>query len=394
MVDGEETQGRSPILWWRVGAIAGLQGAITLTWVLYGLYLPKLLTNMGLSADLALNLLIIEHLLEAFIEPLCGHWSDRAFLHRGHRLIIITVGVILASVFFISLPAIALFQNTTGIFVLLLPAMAIAWASAMAIFRSPALVLLNQTAPLNQLPQAASLLTFTSQLIASFRFVAYGAILSLGPEFAFSLGSIVLLIALAFLRQHHPPQAPSTPLVRTQKVKGLNLITVGITAIEIAWGLRFLGATLATVFKAQWGGAVAEWAMAGFFLTIAIASLPAGAIAARWSNRYSMVGGAIAAAIILLLFPSITSEIGLAMAAIALGCSFSFVLNGAIPYVLASVPTANVGLGLGFYFGAFGAAMSFFDLLFTDLIADDPMAIATKGVSALILVSCSVALTE
>ncbi len=62
-----------------------MQGAITLAWVIYALYLPQLLTSVGLTKDLASLLLILEHCLEAGIEPLVGHLSDLSQQRLGSR---------------------------------------------------------------------------------------------------------------------------------------------------------------------------------------------------------------------------------------------------------------------------------------------------------------------
>lgn len=382
---------RSPILWTRVGAIAAIQGAITLTWVIYGLFLPQLLVKMGLNPDLALNILIIENFLQVIIEPLFGSLSDRFQQRLGHRFIIISLGVIFASALFISLPAIALFHNPTETSALLLPGVAIAWAAAMAVFRSPALVLLNQTAPQQALPQAASFLTFSSQFIGAFRFIAYGAILRLGPEIAFAIGSVFLLIALAFLRIHQPPHSGSTPTpTPSETVRipwGRTIATIGFTAFSIAWGLRFLGMTLATVMQSQGGDRVGEWGLAAFFAAIAIFSLPAGTIATRWGNAKAMISGAAVTALGLLVVSLPLTTWGVGILAIAIAWSFSFVLNGTIPFVLDLMPPQQAGFGIGCYFGGFGVGMSVFDLLLTRFKAISPVAIAIIGAGTFIFAS-------
>ena len=146
----------NPVVWLKVWGIAATQGAITLAWVIYNLYLTKLLVNLGFSQELAVWILIIEHMLEAIIEPTFGAYSDRQKQKIGTPIPIINLGIILSSVLFISIPAVVIFINPETIWRWLLPAIALAWASVMAIFRSPVMALLGNAAPKDKLPQAAS----------------------------------------------------------------------------------------------------------------------------------------------------------------------------------------------------------------------------------------------
>jgi len=54
------------ILWVQVW----VQGAITLTWLIYNVYLPQLLTQFGFPASLAIGLLLAENALGVVLEPL------------------------------------------------------------------------------------------------------------------------------------------------------------------------------------------------------------------------------------------------------------------------------------------------------------------------------------
>jgi hypothetical protein len=70
--------GGAGVLWLQVSGLAAVQGAITLSWVIYRLYLDKLLVQFGFTAALAATLLVTENLLAAFMEPVMGGLSDRA----------------------------------------------------------------------------------------------------------------------------------------------------------------------------------------------------------------------------------------------------------------------------------------------------------------------------
>ena len=92
------------------------------------MYLPQLLVELGFAATLAKTLLIIENALEAVIEPIFGGLSDRLQWRLGTSLNLISLGVIIASALFIAIPVIVIFGGIP----LLLPILAVAWASAMA----------------------------------------------------------------------------------------------------------------------------------------------------------------------------------------------------------------------------------------------------------------------
>ena len=73
------------VLWLQVWGLAAVQGAIAkrcceaqiaLTWVIYNLYLIKLLTDFGFPKELATGVLIIDNILAAVMEPLRGGLSD------------------------------------------------------------------------------------------------------------------------------------------------------------------------------------------------------------------------------------------------------------------------------------------------------------------------------
>jgi hypothetical protein len=129
-----------------------MQGAITLLWVVYNLYLVQILTQLGLSQELAVGLLVIENLLAMVVEPLMGSFSDRRQHQIGTRLPLISLGAVLAAGLFGVIPTVLVVGQ--GPLRWGLPLLLIAWATAMAVFRSPALSLLGRYALGTQLPQA------------------------------------------------------------------------------------------------------------------------------------------------------------------------------------------------------------------------------------------------
>ena len=347
------------IQWKQISTIVAVQGSITLAWVIYALYLPNLLVQLGFSKSLAGIILIIEHALEVVIEPICGGLSDRAFQSLGTRQPLIKVGVVLAATFFLILPWIGFLVAPASILRWSVPVIAVLWASAMAIFRSPVMALLRLATPEPKLPIATSCLTLVQQLIGAFRFTAYNFILSLGSLFAFAIGSFVLLGAAAFLRQVTPPIPPQSSSETLPKIPVPVVVVVAGVGIPLGWSLRFVMAGLAG-YLSQY----VSWGLLGFILLLAIFAIPAGRFAVYVGNTKGVLGAMVLTAVLLQLILSASSGFTLVIILLLMAFTFSTVLNGTIPFVLELVPERRAGLGLGIYFGAFGGGISFFDLFF------------------------------
>ncbi|KYC43472.1 hypothetical protein WA1_10415 [Scytonema hofmannii PCC 7110] len=140
------TSAQPHILWLQVCSLAGVQGAITLSWLIYALYLPRLLAGFGFPASLAVWVLIVENALAVVMEPLFGALSDKAKHRIGRSFPFISVGVILSSAFFIAIPTLTVFFPPSDVTRIILLSVTIAWAMAMTVFRSPAIALLGRYA--------------------------------------------------------------------------------------------------------------------------------------------------------------------------------------------------------------------------------------------------------
>ena len=385
---GDATAGRR-ILWLQVFGLAAVQGSISLTWVIYNLYLKDLLLAFGFSAGLATLLLIIENALGAVMEPLMGTFSDQRQHWVGSRFPQIALGMILAAFCFLGIPLIVVVGGLS--FKTLLPFVLVAWALAMTVFRSPALSLLGRYAFEADLPQAASVLTMVGGVTGAMAPLASDFILSLGPLVAFSIGTVVLLLASFALRQVNPNQtvssaAPSAE-VQVQMPWG-NLPWIFATGASVAVGLRLL---LKSFPKAvgETGFSQPKLIMVALFITVAVSALPCGQFATKVGNRRAMLlgfGGMVVAALTTIAVGTAGAAV---LIAIAIGIAFSLVANGTLPYALSMVPPARAGLGTGLYFSGGAAAMSVLGSLGSNLslalslvIAAISFAIAAGCVSA------------
>lgn len=359
---------KNKVLWLKVSSIAAVQAAITLTWVIYNLYLPLLLVQFGLSKQLAISLLIGENILESVIEPVFGGLSDRHQQLFGSRVPLISIGIVLSSTLFIILPSLVIFFSPAQFSVQwLLPVLAVLWAGAMAIFRAPTMTLLRRCAPSDKLPQAASVLTLVGGIVGAFRFDAFGVILNLGAGFAFALGSFSLLVAAGVLRLLNPDVLPTLEKRKLAKVSPLLLSLIFTLGVWVSWSLRFVMPTVSQVLKLQFGQDNGKLAMTIFMVMLGLAALPAGKIATKlgdsWGMQLGSIGSVLALSLLILLPDSNLKILAIAM----LITFFSLVLNGIIPFTFGLVPPERSGLGVGMYFGGLGAGFSSFDLIFAQL---------------------------
>lgn len=376
------------VLWVRVWGIAALQGAIALCWVIYNLYLPLLLMQMGLSQELAVTLLIVENILEAIIEPLFGWYSDRQLQIRGTKLPIMTTGIALASLLFILMPCVVIFLPKIK---WLLPVLAVAWACVMAIFHAPAIALLGRAAPSKNLPQAASILSLVGGIVGAFRFDAYGLILKLGAGFAFAISSVVLLVAGLILLRLNPPLVSSQSDRHLSSSNSLpsrwRLGLLFTTGICVGWGLRFLIPLISQIATISLGSANSNLGMTGFFLLLGVFALPAGIVGTKLGNLVAMMLGCCLIVLLSILTIVISQQVFSLLALLLFAWGLSLVLNGAIPLTLNIVPFSSSGLGVGSYFGGFSAGVGLFEFIFARLELTNPTVGSLGSIFAFSLLS-------
>jgi MFS family permease len=412
----------SGILWSKVLGLAAMQGAISLTWVYYNIYFPDLLDQFGFSAQIATFILLIEGLMAAAVEPIMGRVSDRAKRWTGTRLPLIVLGILLAAVVFLAIPAIAIWGSPAGVLRWLLPIALVTWAFTMSIFRSPAISLLGQYAIDSKLPQAFSILTLVGGLVGSLKPLAFNFILDMGPVVTFLTGSIALLVAGAVLRLTNPPassneihqitdsetgfeqattsQAPGTtrnsgqdanPSATTGQTTettasdrsditsptgsndlpwAVNAILIFLIGILVGGTFRFL---LARLFPAFLGNSLfasnISLGMGLMFISMAFLALPMGWLATKLGNKLMMSAAAVGFAILLFLLLGVKIAVLATLLMLAIAACWSVVLNGVIPLAIELMPRQLSGFGVGLYFGGFGGINGVFHFIIPDASA-------------------------
>lgn len=390
----EEASPQRAVLWLPVCGLAAMQGAITLTWLIYNLYLPQLLVQFGFSKQLAAPLLIIENGLAVVMEPLMGGLSDRAKRWVGSRFPLISAGVVLSSALFIAIPLVVIFGQKAGVTRTVLLVVLVAWALAMTLFRSPAISLLAQYATPTQLPLAASLLTLTAGVIGAFKPIASQFLLSLGAVFTFAIGSFVLLGTAAVLRWFNSRDKTPEAMVNQKAAQPASFYVLGLifaTGAAVTWGTRFLMGTLPLVLKIQLDITNVDWLMVVIAIALAFAALPAGDWAASIGNRKAMLIGIGVTVGLLQVIVFILTWFTLGASVVGIIAGLSLVVNSAIPLALTLVQPQRAGLATGMYFGGVAAAVSLFGLVFPLANTITPVAGAIGGAIAFLLVALCIA---
>ena len=149
-------QASSQVRWLQVWGLASVQGAMSLTWIAYGIYLPKFIEQVfgyptSQAQQLTALILVIESAIGVIVEPLFGGLSDRWQRWYSTRMPFIVAAAIASTALFIGLPCLVIFGGSSEITRVLLISIAILWAIVMATFRSPVMCLLGIFAGGNQI---------------------------------------------------------------------------------------------------------------------------------------------------------------------------------------------------------------------------------------------------
>jgi MFS family permease len=336
--------------WQSVLAMALMQGAIVLCWIVYRMYIPDLLGQFGFPKDSSVVILAIEGFLAVLIEPLFGSLSDRQKTLWGLKGPFVTIGVLLSAGLLVILPSIVLLGDPNSALRWLFIALVILWAMAMAMFRSPMLARLGEFACQRDWPYAASVLTLVGTLAGTLALPASKQIVKgLGAGSAFAISSIILLLSATLLNRSQSTQV-RLPAVTAdeQQPTTQNLLLVALTGCTITMGAILTQQLIGLVGKAQ-----TPMLMTLFLVVQLVTVLPLGLAAKRWGNLQTMLGGLIVLAIglLMLILPNIH-----AVAVLFLGVGMSCIGVGTIPFALSMVPFSRGGLGIGCYFG--GAALA------------------------------------
>ncbi len=355
---------------------------MSLGWVAYGLYLPKLLMQYGFAEGLARNIITLELALGVGLEPLMGALSQQQKKWLGTGLPLWALGMIGATGLFWVIPLLAVLGPTEPTIGWIVAAMMVAWSIAMTVIRSPLLGQLGQYARPDQLPQAASVIALLGMVPAFLGDRLSQALVAMGPGVAFGVSSLVLIISGVGVQwlASKVPGANVLPKTAEQTEPGTELVTELVTepvtepgtdlageqtdapednprwltsgalifalGLAIAFGSALMRSRLGSFQGAEGGTTPAQlliWVQT-------LAMLPAGWVAVRAGNRLMMGIGVGGLAIALLVTGVMGPGLALGLAVLC-GLFFSAVQTGSLPLALGFFPQTYGGLAVGLFFG-------------------------------------------
>ncbi|MFZ9738328.1 MAG: MFS transporter [Prochlorotrichaceae cyanobacterium] len=402
------------VLWLQVFALAGVQGAIVAAWVIYNLYLASLLQQFGFSPGVATTIVFLENLLAALVEPIVGGLSDLSQRWLGSRFPLIAVGIVLSAAFFFLIPlfwVLGRWDQGLGWIRMAFPVILVCWALAMTLFRSPVLSLLGRYALNRRLPQAASFLTLIEGFARGWGFLASTWILSLGPVFAFGIGSILLLLGAIVLLlvdpeeqvERVPKPLKSNPVPSPERVKPpppkpqkpLKVAKLGWvlgTGVAATLGFRLLFISFSQVLQQlPLAAPQANLILGMLFLSLSLSAIPLGKLAVHLGNHRSFLLGLTMMAGLCAIVPLISTS-GFAVAlAIVMGVALGLINNSALPFALKVVPEAWASLGTAFYFSGGSIAATLLTGALAKVQSFQPATAAFLGSGAFLLAGFFVA---
>ncbi len=349
---------QTSILWRPVIAVAMVQGAITLMWVVYNLYIPLLLKELGLNPALGLALLAIEGLLGAVIEPFAGTMNDRTLRAVGVEFPILLGGALVSAGLFLVLPWVALWglsaELVKGLFLFLV----LLWSVAMAMFRAPLTSLLGRYASNVQLPQAASVMMLAGAIAQIFSSPSQkGLLMAVGPYWTFGVSGVLMAVAIAGLYVSGPMQS-ITKAAPNRPSQGMDLRRVGV--------LVFLGLAIALgssmMRKLLLPQPTTEFGLSVFMAGNLLAMFPAGWVATQVGNVRCLLAALLT---VMLCVVGMVSPLSMLwpIAWFVLGVAMAFVFSTVVPIAIAQATPNRTGLALGVYFGGVAIAGVFINLL-------------------------------
>jgi MFS family permease len=262
--------------------LAILQLALTLSWAVYVIYLPKLLAEVGIAPATVIVILMMDQLIFTVTDTAMGIAADRIARSFGRLGVLIGALTALSSAAFVAMPYVSGTGPDAKFFLI---ALILIWTTTSSALRAPPLTLLGRYAARPSIP-------FLSALVM----LGYGLAGALSPflgvwlrnqdaRLPFALCSAVLLLVALVLSKVERDLAGHAPPARQKSAvaaKPLGRIPVLFTAsmVILALGYQFhFSIDSMPLFLRFAKPADLQWLLPVFWIGFNIAMFPASRVA-------------------------------------------------------------------------------------------------------------------
>lgn len=195
------------INWRLVSSLIGLNAAIIISWIAYHNYQPILLKRLGYE-HLTHLLGYSKLLVMATIPPLAGFLADRLRSQNSKKLPLLTAGVAITALIFMTVAATISPQQLLplGQF---LPVMIILWLISMNVFYAPALASMEEFVPIGKFSVVMGVFVLVSDLVYSLEPAIILMVDFLGASLTFITGGVLIAgFGVLFHRNYQNNQNP------------------------------------------------------------------------------------------------------------------------------------------------------------------------------------------
>jgi len=330
--------------------LGAVQLAVTLGWLAYAHFQPRIMDEIGLARFDALLAGYVAA-AGAMLGPLAGGLADFTLRRAGSRFPVIVAGGFLAGVLFVAV-ALAIGANAPGPLRSAIPLLIALWVAAMTVLQAPALALVGDVASPEQLPvTAAPLVVATTLPFAVWPWVAVVLDRAGGPT-VFLLGGVAVVAATLLVRR----------LVASRAAQAPRTVDAGSAGPGYYGGAFALG--VSSAFVALLASRLVPVTLAGrlervdpsLFSGIAFAASgvlapPLGRAAVTVGRRRALVASFVLAAVCALWARVASGGGSVAVLLLVLGAALALHLDCALPVAFDSGSGARTGLCAGLYLG-------------------------------------------
>jgi Major Facilitator Superfamily len=339
--------------------LAILQLALTLSWTVYLIYLPKLLAEVGVAPAMVIVILMMDQLIFTVTDTAMGVAADRIAAVFGRLGVLVGSLTALSSAAFIAMPYVAGAGPKAQLFLI---ALIVIWTTTSSALRAPPLTLLGRYAARPSIP-------FLSALVM----LGYGVAAALSPflgallrdqdaRLPFIISSVVLLMtALALSKVERDlagwSAAPGPKPAGVAKPLGKAPMMFIAFMVVLALGYQFHFMVNSSPFFLRFAKeADLEWLMPVFWIGFNVAMFPASVVTKHRGGLIVMGVAGLLGAIAVIGAEMAGSLNALIVTQFIAGAAWGCMLMSAVSAALAIGGAGAQGKVVGLVFSALALA--------------------------------------